>query len=55
MAITGVTDYTNTYAASKTNGSSTTGNAQNYLKELKEKYPGVSFQKMIENYYISHS
>ena len=42
MAITGVTDYTNTYAASKTNGSSTTGNAQNYLKELKEKYPGVN-------------
>lgn len=42
MAITGVTDYTNIYAASRANESSTTGNAQNYLKELKEKYPGVN-------------
>lgn len=38
MAITGVTDYTNIYAAGRANESST----QNYLKELKEKYPGVN-------------
>ncbi len=38
MAITGVTDYTNTYVAGRANESST----QTYLKELKEKYPGVN-------------
>ena len=42
MAITGVTDYTNTYAAGRVNESSTTSSTQNYLKELKEKYPGVN-------------
>lgn len=42
MAITGVTDYTNTYAAGRANESSTMGSTQNYLKELKEKYPGVN-------------
>ena len=42
MAITGVTDYTNTYAAGRVNASSTTSSTQNYLKELKEKYPGVN-------------
>ena len=42
MAITGVTDYTNTYAAGRANESSTTSSTQNYLKELKEKYPGVN-------------
>ena len=38
MAITGVTDYTNTSVAGRANESST----QTYLKELKEKYPGVN-------------
>lgn len=42
MAITGVTDYINTYAAGRANESSTTSSAKNYLKELKEKYPGVN-------------
>jgi len=43
MAITGITDYTNTYAASKTNGSSgVSGSAQDYLNGLKEKYPDVN-------------
>ena len=42
MAISGVTDYTNTYAAGRANESSTTSSTQNYLKELKEKYPGVN-------------
>lgn len=42
MAITGVTDYTNTYVAGRVNESSTTSSTQNYLKELKEKYPGVN-------------
>lgn len=42
MAITGVTDYTNTYAAGRVNESSITSSTQNYLKELKEKYPGVN-------------
>ncbi|MBD5549277.1 MAG: hypothetical protein HDQ97_18140 [Lachnospiraceae bacterium] len=43
MAITGVTDYTNTYAADRTNGSSgASGNMQDYLKGLKEKYPDVN-------------
>ncbi len=43
MAITGVTDYTNTYVASKTSGSSgVSGSAQDYLNGLKEKYPDVN-------------
>ena len=43
MAITGITDYTNTYAASKTNGSSgVSGSTQEYLNGLKEKYPDVN-------------
>lgn len=42
MAITGVTDYTNTYAAGRANESSTTSSTQNYLKELKGKYPVVN-------------
>ena len=43
MAISGVTDYTNTYAADRTNGSSgLNGNTQDYLNGLKEKYPGVN-------------
>ena len=43
MAITGVTDYTNTYAADRTNESSgVSGNTQDYLKGLKEKYPDVN-------------
>ena len=42
MAITGVTDYTNTYAVGRANESSTTSSTQTYLKELKEKYPGVN-------------
>ena len=43
MAITGVTDYTNTYAASKTNGSNgVSGSTQEYLNGLKEKYPDVN-------------
>lgn len=42
MAITGVTDYTNTYAAGRANESSTTSSTQTYLKELKEKYSGVN-------------
>ena len=41
MAISGVTDYTNTYAADRANGSSTlNGDSQAYLNSLKEKYPG---------------
>ena len=43
MAITGITDYTNTYAADRTNSSSgVSGNMQDYLKGLKEKYPDVN-------------
>ena len=43
MAITGITDYTNTYAASKTNGSSgVSGSAQDYLNGLKEKNTDVN-------------
>lgn len=43
MAISGVTDYTNTYVADRTNGnSSLSGNTQDYLNSLKEKYPGVN-------------
>ncbi len=43
MAILGVTDYTNTYAAGRTNGnSSLNGDSQAYLNSLKEKYPDVN-------------
>lgn len=43
MAITGVTDYTNTYATSRTNGSNgVSGSTQEYLNGLKEKYPDVN-------------
>jgi len=43
MAISGVTDYPNTYAADRTNGSNgLNGNTQDYLNSLKEKYPGVN-------------
>ena len=43
MAISGVTDYTNTYAADRANGSSTlNGDSQAYLNSLKEKYPDVN-------------
>ena len=43
MAISGVTDYTNTYAADRANGnSSLNGDSQAYLNSLKEKYPDVS-------------
>lgn len=43
MAISGVTDYTNTYAADRTNGSSgINGDSQAYLNSLKEKYPDVN-------------
>ena len=43
MEISGVTDYTNTYAADRANGSSTlNGDSQAYLNSLKEKYPDVN-------------
>lgn len=43
MAISGVTDYTNTYGADKASGSSgLNGDSQAYLNSLKEKYPGVN-------------
>ncbi|MCI8710599.1 MAG: hypothetical protein HFG98_13990, partial [Dorea sp.] len=43
MAISGVTDYTNTYAADRANGSNTlNGDSQAYLNSLKEKYPDVN-------------
>ncbi len=43
MAISGVTDYTNAYAADRTSGSSgLNGDSQNYLNSLKEKYPDVN-------------
>ena len=43
MAISGVTDYTNAYAADRANGSSTlNGDSQAYLNSLKEKYPDVN-------------
>ena len=43
MAISGVTDYTNTYAADRTNGNNgLNGDSQTYLNSLKEKYPGVN-------------
>ncbi len=43
MAISGVADYTNTYAADRTNGNnSLNGDSQAYLNSLKEKYPDVN-------------
>ncbi|MCI9144221.1 MAG: hypothetical protein HFH87_16645 [Lachnospiraceae bacterium] len=43
MAISGVTDYTNTYGASRTNGNSGISESiQDYLNGLKEKYPNVN-------------
>ena len=43
MAISGVTDYTNTYAADRANGSSSlNGDSQAYLNSLKERYPDVN-------------
>ena len=43
MAISGVTDYTNTYAADRANGnSSLNGDSQAYSNSLKEKYPDVN-------------
>ncbi len=43
MAISGVTDYTNTYGASRTNGNSgISESTQDYLNGLKEKYPNVN-------------
>ncbi len=43
MAISGVTDYTNTYAAGRTNrNSGLSGEAQDYLSGLKEKYPDAN-------------
>lgn len=43
MAISGVTDYTNAYAADRANGSSgLSGEAQDYLRGLKEKYPDAN-------------
>ena len=43
MAIIGVTDYANTYAADRTNGSNgVIKSTQDYLNGLKEKYPGVN-------------
>ena len=42
MAILGVTDYTNTYAADRANASSSlNGDSQAYLNSLKEKYPAI--------------
>ena len=43
MAISGVADYTNTYAAGRTNGNGgLSGEAQDYLSGLKEKYPDAN-------------
>ena len=43
MAISGVTDYTNTYATGSANSSSgINGDSQAYLNGLKDKYPGVN-------------
>ena len=43
MAISGVTDYTNTYATDRANRSSSlNGDSQAYLNSLKEKYPDVN-------------
>ncbi len=43
MAISGVTDYTNAYAADRAKGSSPlNGDSQAYLNSLKEKYPDVN-------------
>ena len=43
MAISGVTDYTNTYATDRANGSNgLSGEAQDYLSGLKENYPDAN-------------
>ncbi len=43
MAISGVTDYTNTYGADRAKGSSgLNGDSRAYLNSLKEKYPDVN-------------
>ena len=43
MGIYAVTDYTNTYAAGRTNvNNGISGSAQDYLNGLKEKYPDVN-------------
>lgn len=43
MAISGVTGYTNTYAADKTKSTNKTGSdTQEYLSQLKAKYPNVN-------------
>lgn len=43
MAILGVMDYANAYATGRANGSGgISGNTQDYLKGLKEKYPNVN-------------
>lgn len=43
IAISGVMDYTNTYAAGRTNGNNgLSGEAQDYLSGLKEKYPDAN-------------
>ena len=63
MAITGVTDYTNTYAADRTNESSGfSGNTQDYLNGLKAKYPDVNItvvdfknDKQMDNYMFGSS
>lgn len=63
MAITGVTDYTNTYAADRANGSNgVSGSTQDYLKGLKEKYPDVNITvadfkngKQEDNYMLGSS
>lgn len=63
MAITGVTEYTNTYATDKTNGSNAvSGSTQDYLKGLKEKYPDVNITvadfkngKQEDNYMLGSS
>ncbi len=63
MAITGVMDYTNTYAADRTNGSNgVSKSTQDYLNGLKEKYPGADITvtdfkngKQEDNYMFSCS
>lgn len=63
MAITGVTDYTNTYATDRTKESNgISGNTQDYLKGLKEKYPDVNITvadfkngKQEDNYMLGSS
>lgn len=63
MAINGVTDYTNTYAASgATSSRNLSGAAQDYLNELKEKYPDVNItvadfknEKQFDSYMLGSS